>query len=155
MANIVVRGEKLIARPIEVVQTQFTDMAHHERTRVHSALEVKDARPVDTGFRFKGRRRVLGVLQEDENEVVRNPDGSSTLTSLSGPNAGLTVTQKFESRGPQSTLVRIEVNMPVTGLLKLLSPLVRIGIQRDLRIALEEDRYDLEERGYALATPAQ
>ena len=149
MANIIVRGEKLIGRAIDVVQAQFVDMAHHERTRVHRDLEVKNARPVANGFRFTASRRVFGMLQVDESEVLRHPDGSSTLCSLSGSNAGLKITQTFESRGPESTLVRTEVNMPVTGLLKLLLPLVRFGIQRDLAIALEEDRIDLEQRKYA------
>jgi hypothetical protein len=149
MPNIVVRGEKLISRPIDVVQSQFVDMAHHERNRVHRALEVSNARPVPTGYRFTARRRVFGALQEDDNEVLRHPDGSSTLRSLSGANAGLTVTQTFESQGPDRTLVHIEVNLPVRGLFRLLSPLVRIGIQRDLAVALEEDRIDLEERRYA------
>ncbi|TSA14707.1 MAG: hypothetical protein D4R74_07795 [Betaproteobacteria bacterium] len=154
MSNITVTGEKLIARPIDVVQTQFVDFAHHERTRVHRDLEVKDARPVANGFRFTGRRRVFGMLQVDEIEVLRHPDGNSTLRSLSGTNVGLTVEQTFESRGPESTLVRLEVNMPVSGFLALLSPLVRVGIQRDLAIGLEEDRIDLEERRYTKSEAA-
>jgi len=149
MSNIIVRAEKLISRPIAVVQSQFVDLAHHERTRVHSALEVSNVRPLPTGCQFTGRRRVFGVLQEDEIEVQRHADGSSTLRSQSGANAGLAITQTFESQGPERTLVHIEVNMPVRGLFRLLSPLVRIGIQRDLAMSLEEDRIDLEERRYA------
>jgi hypothetical protein len=148
MSNIIVRGEKLISRPIDVVQTQFVDMEHHERARVHGALEVSDARQVPGGYLFKSRRRVFGAVQESENEVLRNPDGSSTLRSVSGANAGLTIRQTFESRGPERTLVRLEVNMPVSGLLGLFSPLVRLGVQRDLSQALEEDRVDLEEHRY-------
>ena len=148
MSNIIVRAEKLISRPIAVVQSQFVDLAHHERTRVHRALEVSNVRPLPTGCQFTGRRRVFGVLQEDEIEVQRHADGSSTLRSQSGANAGLAITQTFESQGPERTLVHIEVNMPVRGLFRLLSPLVRIGIQRDLAMSLEEDRIDLEERRY-------
>lgn len=148
MSNISVSGEKLISRPMEIVQAQFSDMTHHESTRVHSALEVSNVRPLPTGCRFTARRRVFGMLQEDENEMLRHSDGSSTLRSLSGSNAGLSIKQTFESQGPNRTLVRLEVNLPVKGLMRLLSPLVRIGIQRDLSLALEEDRIDLEERGY-------
>jgi hypothetical protein len=148
MASIVVHGEKLIARPLEVVQAQFVDMAHHASTRVHADLEVADVRPQQGGCRFRGRRRVFGILQEDEIEVVRRADGSSTLRSLSGSNAGLLVSQAFEPAGPDRTRVRITVEMPLKGALRLLAPLVRIGLQRDLATALEEDRIDLEERGY-------
>ncbi|MBI3372530.1 MAG: hypothetical protein HY017_12370 [Betaproteobacteria bacterium] len=149
MSNVVVQAEKLIVRPIEVVQSQFVDMARHANVRVHAALEVSNVRPQDGGCRFTGRRRVLGMLQEDEIEVSRCADGSSTLRSLSGSNAGLLITQTFEPAGSDRTLVRTSVDMPVRGLLRLLAPLLRIGLQRDLAIALEEDRVDLEERGYA------
>ncbi len=36
-------------------------------------------------------------------------------------------------------------------MLRFLAPLVRIGLQRDVNTALEEDRFDLEERGYPRA----
>jgi hypothetical protein len=148
MSTVVVRGEKLIARPIDVVQAQFVDMAHHQSTRVHRDLEVSNVRSSPAGCLFTGRRRVLGMLHEDETEVVCHPDGSSTLRSVAGTNAGLLVRQTFEAQGPDETLVRTEVSMPVSGLLRLLSPLLRLGIQRDLAMALEEDRIDLEERQY-------
>ncbi len=149
MSSIVVTGEKYIARPIEVVQSQFVDMAHHAAARVHANLEVCNVRPIGGGYRFTGRRRVFGMLQEDEIEVSRRADGSSTLRSLSGSNAGLLITQVFEPAGRDRTRVQTTVQFPLHGLVRrLLAPLVRIGLQRDLAIALEEDRVDLEERGY-------
>ena len=149
MASIVVHGEKLIARPVEVVQTQFVDMGHHASTRVHADLDVSNVRAQEGGCRFTGRRRVFGMRQEDEIEVLRRANGSSTLRSLSGSNAGLLITQEFESVGPDRTRVRTTVEMPLNGMLRFLAPLVRMGLQRDLATALEEDRVDLEERGYA------
>lgn len=148
MSSIVIHGEKLISRPIEVVQLQFVDMEHHASTRVHAALEVSNVRLQEGGCRFTGRRRVLGMLQEDEIEVSRRADGSSTLRSLSGSNAGLLITQGFEAEGSDRTRVRTTVEYPLRTLLRLLAPLVRIGLRRDLATALEEDRLDLEERGY-------
>jgi len=148
MASIVVQGEKLIARPIEVVRAQFVDMAHHATTRVHADLEVANVRPQEGGCRFTGRRRIFGMLQEDEIEVVRSADGNSTLRSLSGTNAGLLISQEFEAAGPDSTRVRTSVEMPLNRMRWLLAPLIRMGLKRDVATALEEDRYDLEERGY-------
>lgn len=148
MANIVVHGEKLIARPIDIVQSQFVDMAHHASTRVHALLDVSNVRPQEGGCLFTGRRRVFGMLQEDEIEVSRRIDGSSTLRSLSGSNAGLLITQAFEPMGADRTRVRTTVDLPLRGMLKLFGPLVRMGLQRDLATGLEEDRVDLEERGY-------
>ncbi|MBI1943152.1 MAG: hypothetical protein HYS35_05740 [Betaproteobacteria bacterium] len=148
MASIVVEDEKVIARPIEVVREQFVDMRHHASTRVHADLEVSNVRPQNAGCRVTARRRVFGILQEDEIEVARGADGSSTLRSLAGSNTGLLITQRFEALGADRTRVRTTVEMPVRGLLALLAPLVRMGLKRDLATALEEDRFDLEERGY-------
>lgn len=148
MASIVVQGEKLIAKPIGMVQAQFVDMGHHHSSGVHKDLEVSNVRILEGGCVFTGRRRVFGMLQQDEIEVQRKPDGSSTLRSLAGTNAGLLITQVFEAVGEDKTRVRTTVDFPVKGMMKLLAPLVRLGLERDLATALEEDRYDLEERGY-------
>lgn len=148
MTSLVVSAEKLIARPIGIVQAQFTDMQHHARTGVHAALEVSNVRPCAGGCHFTGRRRILGATQEDEIEVQRQPDGSSTLRSLAGSNAGLLITQTFVAVDADHTRVRTQVEMPLRGALRLLAPLLRLGLRRDLDIALEEDRVDLEQRGY-------
>ncbi len=151
MPSIVVSAEKVIARPIAVVQAQFVDMQHHAGTRVHADLEVANVRQRDGGCVFTGRRRVFGMQQEDEIEVRRAADGSSTLRSIAGTNEGLVISQAFEALDADRTRVRTTVEMPVKGLLRLLAPLVRIGLKRDLETALEEDRYDLEQRGYPRA----
>jgi hypothetical protein len=148
VSNIAVKSEKVIARPIDEVRSQFVDFAHHERAGVHKGFQVSNVRQSGTSCTYTGRRRVFGMLQEDEFEVRVNPDGGSTMRSLSGPNVGTTIKQAFESRGPDKTLVRLEVDMPLKGLFRLLAPLMRVGIQQDLKSALEEDRIDLEERGY-------
>lgn len=151
MATVTAAAEKRIARPLEVVQSQFVDMPHHASTRVHADLEVSNVRALPDGHLVTGRRRVFGLLQEDEIEVRRAPDGNSTLRSIAGSNAGLVITQTFTAEGAEATRVRTTVEMPVKGLLRLLAPLVRLGLQRDLETALEEDRRDLEERGYPKA----
>lgn len=153
MAAITVSAEKLISRPIAVVRDQFVDLRHHETTRVHADLEVSNIRSVPGGCRFTGRRRVLGMLQEDEIEVQRGADGNSTLRSLSGSNAGLLIDQRFESVDSGRTRVRSTVSLPVRGLMVILSPFLRIGLRRDLNTALEEDRRDLEEGGYEPSRP--
>lgn len=148
MAAIMESAEKIISRPIAVVQDQFVDLRHHEARGVHADLQVSNVRPVPGGCRFTGRRRVLGLLQEDEIEVQRGADGNSTLRSLSGSNAGLLIDQRFETVDAGRTRVRTSVTLPVRGAMVLLSPLLRVALRRDLETALEEDRRDLEERGY-------
>lgn len=148
MSTISVDGELVISRPIGVVQSQFVDMERHASVGVHADLNVSNVRPKIGGCLMTGRRRVLGMLQEDEIEVMRDASGNSTLRSISGTNAGLLITQRFEAEGADKTRVHTTVEYPVRGILQLLSPLLRMGLKRDLTTALEEDRIDLEERGY-------
>lgn len=147
MATIQVHRDQLIARPLAEVQAQFADMTHHERVGVHKALGVGNVRPGPDGCRFTGRRRMLGKMMVDEVELTRGPDGSVTLRGVEGPNAGLVIAHTFETSGDK-TLVKTTVEFPVKGALRLLGPLVKLGIQRDLKLSLEEDRFDLEVRGY-------
>jgi hypothetical protein len=144
--TIIVERHTEIARPIEVVRRQFVDMEHHARTGVHPDLEVRDVRRQGDVCSFIGRRRVLGMLHEDAMEVRSLPDGSSTLRSLRGSNAGLLVTQFFEALGPSSTRVKVRVELPLKGPLRLLAPVVKIGLARDTEAALAQDKADLEQR---------
>jgi len=146
MHTIVVQREAEIARPIDVVRRQFVDMEHHCTGKVHADLSVMNVRRGGDKCTFTGRRRVFGMLHEDEIEVTSHADGSSTLRSLSGTNAGLLVTQNFEALGPQSTRVTVKVEFPVKGFMRLLGPLVKLGLQRDAEVALREDKADLELR---------
>ena len=114
----------------------------------HAKLEVADVRPREGGCRFTGRRRTLGMLQSDDIEVTQRADGSSTLRSVAGSNKGLLITQTFEAVAADRTRVRTTVELPFPGILFFLVPLVRMGLQRDVEAALEEDRIDLEQRGY-------
>jgi hypothetical protein len=148
MTTITAHAEKIIARPIDIVRAQFSDMTHHATTPVHAGLEVADVQAGEDGCRFTGRRRVFGMLQEDQIELRWQPDGTLNLRSVQGSTEGLLIKQTFEAVGQDKTRVTTTVELPVKGLRKLLSPLVRMGLQKDVENALEEDRFDLEERGY-------
>ena len=151
MQKVVVERQIDIARPIEVVRRQFVDMDHHCTGNVHPDLQVANLRREGDRCTFTGRRRVLGLLHEDEIEVTLLPDGNSTLRSVAGTNAGLLVTQLFEANGPRSTRVSVKVEMPVRGAMQLLRPLVRFGLARDTENALRQDKAELEQR-YMLPT---
>lgn len=135
------------------MRTQFVDMAHHAGTGVHAALAFSDVRSEGRVCRLTARRRVLGMTQVDQIEVERFESGDSELRSVGGTNAGLVIRQRFEAEGADATRVRLRVEMPATGWKALLAPLLRFGLRQDTRAALEEDRKDLEERGYPL-TPS-
>jgi hypothetical protein len=150
VSNILVEKDIVIARPIHVVRAQFADMRHHESNRVHSTLHVTNVRPqAGGGCLFTGRRRVLGIEQEDEIQVTPHSDGHVTLRSIAGSNEGLVITQIFQPEGPDRTRVKTFVDLPLNGALRWIKPLLQLGVERDVMLALQEDRADLEQGGYA------
>ena len=151
MTQIHAQAEIVIARPINVVRTQFMDLAHHVDTRVHPTIEVSDIHTIDRGYRYTMCRRVLGMVHRDEAEQVGHDDGHITFRVIAGTNEGLVLTHRFEEVEGKGTRVTATIDAPVQGLFRILSPFVRMGMQRDLRVLLEQDRTDLEERGYSAA----
>ncbi|HUJ76280.1 MAG TPA: hypothetical protein VL359_15565 [bacterium] len=148
MAKIVVERQKVIARPLDVVQAQFVDMQHHAKVGVHAALNVSEVRPQPSGCRAKATRRVLGTLDVDEIEVTRHPGGNSTLRSVAGSNEGLEVRQAFQRVDEGHTRVSLHVEVPLRGMRRWIAPLMWLGVWLDTVRALEEDRRDLEVLGY-------
>jgi hypothetical protein len=146
MSTIIVRGETLISRPIGDVQSQFADVERHVPGHRFADLEISNVRAQEGGCRFTGRRNVFGMLQEDEIESMRDADGNSTLRSLFGSTPGFLMKQRFASEGKGFTRVHATVEYPVRGMLRLLSPFFRMGLQRNLSASLEQDRTAMERR---------
>lgn len=139
---------KIIHQPVDLVRRQFMDIEHHVRAGVHPRIRYVVHEQTDAGCRFRLETRVLGLAQADENVLRRMPDGSVVSEVLSGSNAGMRIVHLFEPQTPQATLATLQLQVPVRGIKKLFKPLFRIGIRWTLAKALEEDRRDLEERGY-------
>jgi hypothetical protein len=56
-----------------------------------------------------------------------------------------------QQRGDDATTVRIHFDVPVIGIKPLLKPLFPMGVRKATVKALEENRIDLEQRGYPRA----
>jgi hypothetical protein len=149
MSSIRIQAETVIARPIDVVRAQFMDLAHHMDAGVHPTFQFSDVRKIEGGYRYKTCRRLLGMVHRDEYEQLAHGDGHVTSRVIAGTNEGLLLTDRFEAAPGGGTRVTATMELPVRGLLTLITPLVRMGAQRDLELALEQDRLDLEERGYS------
>ena len=152
MATIVVEVQKTIRRPVAVVSRQFGDMRHHERNRVHPDVTFTVLSGDGDGCRFRQQVRLVGMLQSDEIVQRRNADGSLSSEVVDGANKGLRIRQAFAATGTDSTLVTFHAEMPATGVKRLLKPLFEMAIRRAVKKGLEEDRVDLEERGYDAAS---
>ena len=148
MASVTVTSIKEIRCPIDVVRAQFSDLKHHIEHNVHRrfqlTLHASDERSCD----FTQGYRILGVVRHDEARLERNADGSLHGKFVEGPNQGGETFTTFESLGSDSTRVQFKAVIPLRGLMALAKPLVKRQLERDIANGLEEDRIDLEERGY-------
>lgn len=148
MGSMTVTSTKEIRCPIETVRAQFGDMKHHGEHLVHAkvaiALDAEDER----GCEFWQQYRALGLMRRDRVRMDRESDGSLHFTYVEGPSKGTESFATFESLGPDATSVEFKTVVPLRGLLALTKPLIKRQLMRATVHALEEDRIDLEERGY-------
>ena len=151
MATINVEVQATIRRPLAVVSRQFGDMRHHERHRVHPDISVTVLSEEGGDCRFRQEVRLLGMLQSDEIVQHRNADGSLSSEVVTGANKGLRIHQGFAPVGADATLVTFRAEAPATGIKRWLKPLFEMAIRKAVKKGLEEDRIDLEERGYGAA----
>ncbi len=147
MGKILIRYERHYERPVDVVRSQFGDMAHHHRTGVHKGLAYEILADSPAECRYIQRTRILGMAQEDE-VVLRRTDGKVVMDVVRGSNHGTHFEFSFLPDGA-GTRLRLEMTVPTSGLKALLQPLFKRAIYKIVDAAAEEDRVDLEERGYA------
>jgi len=144
-----------IQRPIAIVCQQFGDVEHHARNRVHPDVKFTLRSQSENECRYRQAYRLAGIPLPLADEVIlkRAADGTITNEVLSGSNAGARLTSRFRADGPSATLAEVTIELPLAGPKKLLAPLVRLLIRRQLAKGLEEDRRDLEDGGYPAQRP--
>ena len=146
---LVISASTCIARPIEVVRRHFTDVEHHTRNPVHPDVVFTPLADSGQDRRFRKTIRVLGIPIVDEVVLRRQADGSITEDSVAGPNTGMRLVSRFRADGPDRTDTILTVEMPLPGLKRLVAPLLRRFVLRQLTKALDEDRRDLESGRYS------
>jgi hypothetical protein len=139
---------KTILKPVDLVRRQFMDIEHHIKVGVHPRISYVVHSQTEEECHFRLETKVLGMMQADENVLRRMPDGTVVSEVLSGSNVGMRIVHVFEPQGPQATIATLKLQIPVSGIKKLFKPFFAVGVRRTVARALEEDRRDLEERGY-------
>ena len=79
---------------------------------------------------------------------ARRPDGGLDSEIVDGTNKGSRFTQSFAPEGADATCITLTFRMPATEVKRLFKALFAAAIRKTVVDALEEDRFDLEERGY-------
>ena len=123
-------------------------MQHHVARNVHPDVRLVIHSDDGRTMRMAQHVRLLGMNQVDEVVQQRRADGTLETEVVDGMNKGLRLRQSFSAEGNEATRVRLDVHWPLRGIKALLKPLFAVAVRQTLRKALEEDRRDLEERGY-------
>jgi hypothetical protein len=152
MALLQLTVTKIIRRPRAQVARQFGDLSHHVANNVHPDVRLVIHSDDGRTMRLSQHVRLLGMDQVDEVVQQRRDDDTLDSEVVDGMNKGLRLRQSFRAEGPDATEVRLEVHWPLTGIKAVLKPLFGLAVRQTLVKALEEDRRDLEERGYPRAS---
>jgi hypothetical protein len=137
-----------IRQPVDIVSRQFGDIHHHSRHRVHPDLTFTILSEQDGICRFRQEVRLMGLKQADEIVQKRLADGAIDSEVVAGTNQGMRLFQTFTPEGSDATNVRIRIEVPVSGVKKWFKSLFKAAVDSTVKKAFEEDRIDLEQRGY-------
>jgi hypothetical protein len=147
MADIHVQLAQTIACPINLVRRHFLDMEHHARHPVHAAATFAVIEQSSTHCRYTQKTRLGPFTLREEARLEL--DGDDVVNRcVSGASADMVVRFGFRSVDGVATEVTADVRLPRTGFRRVIAPLLRRMLLRGFARALEEDRVDLEERGY-------
>ena len=89
----------------------------------------------------------MGMKKRDELVLYATPDGRVIQEFLAGDFAGGGIELHIRADGDGTELEAV-LTAPLRGLNALLRPLIKRTVEKLVDQALEEDRIDLEERGY-------
>ena len=147
MSELFIRQHCIIRRPIDVVRAHFLDFDHHIENGVHKGVHYT---VIERGPRQRIRQsfRVLGLPKTDELIAYCDDDGSVVNDLIKGDFAGGRIRVAFSKEGETATRVEATLSAKLRGINALLAPVVRRVAEKLTIQALEEDRVDLEERGY-------
>lgn len=149
-----VHQSTFIAAAPENVRRQFADLDHHIRTNVHPKLTFRVLAQSSADARYVQEVKLLGLRQRDVFEREILPSGSIHDRSVEGFNKGGSLRVDFAQEG-QGTRVDIVVRLPLPPVIGgLLRPLLEKQMRREVVAALQEDKYDLEVRGYPASVGA-
>lgn len=148
MATISVEVRQTIRRPVDLVSRQFSDIQHHARHRVHRDVKFTVLAEEGDTCRFTQETRLVGIIQKDEVLQRREPNGCLDAEVVDGANKGMRIHLAFTPVGTEATLVTFRAELTASGIKRVLKPLFEMAVRRAVAKGLEEDRIDLEERGY-------
>lgn len=152
MAILEVARSVDIERDAAVVRRQFGDVAHHAATCVHRGVLFEIISDDEFRCRYRQVSAVGPVKLRQEFELKRTEEGPLVNRIVAGRFQGGAITFEVKPHGEGRSIVDARLTVPVSGGMRILAPILRPQVARQLAAALIEDKLDLEGGTY---DPAQ
>ena len=146
-----------VARSVEIgvdpaiVRRQFGDVAHHANTGVHRDVTFEVVAEDESRCRYRQISKVGPVRLRQEFDLERNEHGPLVNRIVAGPFTGGSITFEVEPVDDGTATVTARLVAPLSAPLRMLAPMMRAQVGRQLTAALEEDKQDLEGGHYPFA----
>jgi hypothetical protein len=136
-----------IARPVDVVRSQFADVAYHAGMGVHRGVSFLIENESAGECAYEQVTRV-GPLRLRQRFLLDRTDPATQVNAVvAGVFAGGALTFSIDAEGDETVVVATLCGAPNV-IQRLLGPLLRRQLARSLARALAEDRLDLESGRY-------
>ena len=137
-----------IERDAAVVRRQFGDVAHHAASGVHRGVVFEVISDDDSCCLYRQASAVGPARLRQEFELLRTEDGPLVNRIVAGQFIGGAITFDVKPLGEGRSIVEVRLTVPVSGVMRILAPILRPQVGRQLAAALVEDKVDLESGRY-------
>jgi hypothetical protein len=137
-----------IERDAAVVRRQFGDVAHHAATGVHRGVVFEVIEDDEAHCYYRQISTVGPVKLRQEIELDRAGNGPLVNRIVAGQFTGGAITFNVESRGEGRSVVEARLTAPISSAMRVVAPILRAQVGRQLAAALVEDKEDLEGGAY-------
>ena len=128
----------------DLARRQFADVHHHAANQVHRGVVFEVIDDDEQRCRYRQTSSLGPFRIRQVFELTRTESGPLVNRIVDGQFVGGSITFDVRPLGPTSSEVHATLAAPLTGPMKLLEPLLRRKVGRQLAAGLTEDKMDLE-----------
>jgi hypothetical protein len=148
MATLKYSVQQTFRRPLEVVKAHFLDMRHHIEHNVHGGVRYTILDESGGKQRVRQQLKVMGLPATDVLLLYSGDEQTVIQDFVGGFFKGARLTVRFTRESADVTRGEFSFDLPLPGWKGLIRSVIRNVVAKEAARALEEDRIDLEERGY-------
>lgn len=147
MATLHAQETLEIDAPMDLVMAQFGDVDHHSETQPHRGVEFAVISESNAECRYRQTTRIGPLRLKQEITLDKTQSNPQVNRITKGQFSGGSISFAFDE-ADTGTVVTATVEAELTGINRLLKPLLRRNVAGALRSALVEDKADIESGRY-------